>query len=599
MPQPPQIDRMVDVSLLNLFNSIIFYLDTIWRNIMVIREETRIGPFGPSSRRQGLHVPPGLRSFACHALLFAFFILLIWSSTPDARAQISPSTSRAALNPGIAEIVDLRLGDHGDRTRLVVEISRPLDYHLFAVVTGGARLVLDLPRVGFTNFLGEREGLGLIGALRGGPRRDGGGRLVMDLEGPVSVGQAFYIPPRDDFSHRLVIDIVPATAAEFEALAHHTLGNPSITLGGNGIRTGTDIPLASQPVRLHIPNAEGEIPVLPPQIGSSDAGSGDRTIPVAPTPTVPSRPSNEGEFSATGSAAGPTLAPTAPLVIPPPPLRPAPALPVVDGLPTNHAPPTLPETGPTIVLVEGIGAMPTPPRRPDVDWPIVVIDPGHGGVDPGATAITGTFEKEITLDVSHRVAELLRRTGRIKVHMTREVDEFLPLRERVAIGRAAGGDLFVSIHADSISDPRIRGASVYTLSDVASDEEAAMLAQRENRVDEIAGIAIDADDDVMASILIDLAQRSTHIESNRFAELLVDVLGEEIPLITNAHREAGFAVLKAPDVPSALVELGYLSSADDAALLSNDRYQDLLAELLAAAILQYFEEDGRLQLASG
>ena len=172
--------------------------------------------------------------------------------------------------------------------------------------------------------------------------------------------------------------------------------------------------------------------------------------------------------------------------------------------------------------------------------------------------------------------------------MTRDEDMFVPLRDRVGIARAAGADLFISVHADSNPDPRLRGASVYTLSDRASDREAAMLAARENRAGALVDIQLDPEDDVMASILIDLAQRITHSESHAFAELMVDSLARETLLLNNTHREAGFAVLTAPDVPSVLVELGYLSNEEDEELLAQPEHQERLARALARSVDSYF-----------
>ena len=235
--------------------------------------------------------------------------------------------------------------------------------------------------------------------------------------------------------------------------------------------------------------------------------------------------------------------------------------------------------------------VPLPPRRPAaiVERRIVAIDPGHGGIDPGAVGVGGLQEKELTLDIARRIKARLEATGRYTVGLTREGDEFLRLQERVRRARASGADLFLSLHADSIGNPTFRGASVYTLSDVASDRQAEMLAQRENRADALAGIALDPVDDVTASILIDLAQRHTQNESNGIAQELVESLAEATPLIGSPHRYAGFAVLKAPDVPSVLVELGYLSNRREEAQLRSSSHRAGLAEALAEAIEAYFD----------
>lgn len=237
------------------------------------------------------------------------------------------------------------------------------------------------------------------------------------------------------------------------------------------------------------------------------------------------------------------------------------------------------------------GPVPSP-GRPAL--PTVVLDAGHGGIDPGATGIDGLHEKHVTLDMAIRVAALLEEGGRYRVVLTRDRDVYLRLRDRVAIARQEAADLFLSLHADHYPEPWLRGASVYTVSDRASDREAAALAQRENRSDLIAGVAIDPADDLTASILIDLAQRRTLSDSARMADLTVAALGDVTALIPDAHRQAGFVVLKAPDVPSVLVELGYLSNAEDERLLGTAEYRDRLARALVRAVEAYFEGEDAL-----
>lgn len=220
---------------------------------------------------------------------------------------------------------------------------------------------------------------------------------------------------------------------------------------------------------------------------------------------------------------------------------------------------------------------------------LIVLDPGHGGQDPGAISASGRYEKEITLNVARAVAQKLRATGRYRVLLTREGDRFIRLNERVALARAKEADLFLSIHADSLSGDRAtRGASVYTRADAASDTEAEALALRENRADQLAdGLAVAEVDDVV-SILLDLASRDTARLSSRFAGLLTASMGETTPLRRNALRAANFRVLTAPDVPSALLELGYLSNPADEALLFSEAGRDRLAAAVVSAIDRFF-----------
>lgn len=222
------------------------------------------------------------------------------------------------------------------------------------------------------------------------------------------------------------------------------------------------------------------------------------------------------------------------------------------------------------------------------DKRVVVIDPGHGGVDPGAIGRGGAYEKAITLAFARQLRDLLKKDGRYEVALTRDRDIFVPLRKRVALARTWNADLFISIHADSIENRKVRGGGVYTLSDTASDKEAAALAARENRSDVLAGVELDNVDEDVAFILIDFAQNQTLNHSVRFAKLVIPELHGEMRLRKRAHRFAGFRVLKAPDVPSVLVELGYLSNKTDERLLNSPRDRRRLAGALVRAIGHYF-----------
>ena len=220
----------------------------------------------------------------------------------------------------------------------------------------------------------------------------------------------------------------------------------------------------------------------------------------------------------------------------------------------------------------------------------IVIDPGHGGIDGGAEGVNGTVEKAVTLAFATELKKKLEQTGPYNVFLTREKDEFLRLDERVRIARQHEADLFISIHADTIRLKGIRGATVYTVSDKASDAEAAALAVRENLSDQLAGIEIEEENHEVADILVDLIRRETHTFSMRFARSLVGELSTAVELINNPHRSAGFKVLRAPDVPSVLVELGYLSNAKDEAQLLDPDWRGKAAERISAAVALFAAE---------
>lgn len=233
-----------------------------------------------------------------------------------------------------------------------------------------------------------------------------------------------------------------------------------------------------------------------------------------------------------------------------------------------------------------IGSLQRPARKKKV----IVIDPGHGGIDSGAIGKKGTYEKAVVLATAKKLKETLENTGRYEAILTRDRDIFLELRQRVDVARRAQADLFISLHADSLSNrSSLRGASVYTLSETASDKEAAALARKENRADLIAGVDLRNETDDVTSILIDLAQRETMNHSVTFARTLTPQLGRVTRLIKNTHRFAGFRVLKAPDVPSVLVELGYLSNSHDEQNLGSRKWREQLSRAITDAIDTFFE----------
>ncbi len=230
-------------------------------------------------------------------------------------------------------------------------------------------------------------------------------------------------------------------------------------------------------------------------------------------------------------------------------------------------------------------------KGPASDKPFtIVIDAGHGGIDTGAAGVGGTREKAITLAFALELRQRLAANGNYRVEMTRETDEFLALDERVRRARAFKADLFISIHADTIRFKGIRGATVYTVSDKASDADSAALASRENLADAIGGIKIEEDNQQVADILIDLIRRETHTFSMRFARSLIGELSNsKVELINNPLRAAGFRVLRAPDVPSVLVELGYLSNASDEAQLNDPQWRGKAIESIAGAVALFAE----------
>ena len=243
-------------------------------------------------------------------------------------------------------------------------------------------------------------------------------------------------------------------------------------------------------------------------------------------------------------------------------------------------------------------ALPKPSKAPrlpriegpsDKSRPLVVIDAGHGGHDPGAISPhDGTHESKVTLAVARAIREELLKTGRVRVALTRDTDEFLVLEERYGIARRLGADLFISVHADAAASQTARGATIYTLSEVASDREAARLATRENKADILNGVNLAGAPSDVSSILIDLTQRETMNLSADFARLLRREGDDKMNFRSDSHRFASLVVLKAPDVPSVLLETGYVSNVDDVALLKSSAYQRRIAQSVSEAITVFF-----------
>lgn len=403
-------------------------------------------------------------------MIFAIILCALCVSLAVAAvAQTKPSAGQTSIH-------GLRVGLHGDKTRLVLDMDGPGRFRTFALADP-YRVVVDLSEVRFdipANSKANRTG-GVAG-YRFGLFEPGTSRVVIDLTEPRIVSAAFELPPRAGRGYRLVIDLRKVSRAEF---------------------------------------------------------------------LTASRASIQKRMAARRQAPPPATV-----------LRPR---------------------------ARGDGKAKTKTKK------VIVIDPGHGGVDPGAIGASGGYEKTIVLAAAKTLKRVLEKTGRYDVVLTRKNDRFLRLRQRVAASRAVDADLFISVHADSIADKRLRGASIYTLSEQSSDKEAARLAEQENKSDIIAGMDLSDETPEVTNILIDLAQRETMNQSARFAGFLAPELRGAVRTHRRAHRFAGFAVLKAPDVPSVLLELGYLSNAKEETMLRSRKFQEKIAVAIRRGVDQYFE----------
>ncbi|HEX6014351.1 MAG TPA: N-acetylmuramoyl-L-alanine amidase [Geminicoccaceae bacterium] len=401
-----------------------------------------------------------------------------------------------AQSPTEPEVSAIRFGVNGPRTRVVLDLDRPVDYDA-RVQTNPDRLMVDLEEVRWR--LGAATDVrpqGLARRHRYGSLASGRSRLEVDMGRPARVLGTILLPPsRDSTRHRLVVDLVADR--------------------------GTARPADASPAANGLAAAAG-VPVPAPR----------------------------------------------------------PAAVVTAALPAALAP----ANGRILPQARDL---PAPPPKAQ-DLPVIVIDPGHGGVDPGAVAINGVYEKDIVLKMARELRAQIERSGKYRVALTRDGDVFIRLRDRIARARELGGQAFISLHADSLRVADQRGASVYTLSQTASDEEAARLAAKENKADILAAADLSQHDATVATILIDLAQRDTNNKSIAFADVLAEELAGVTPLVRRHRRFAGFAVLKSPDIPSVLLELGYLSNPDDARNLARPNYRAKLGQAIVRSLDRHF-----------
>jgi N-acetylmuramoyl-L-alanine amidase len=406
-----------------------------------------------------------------------------------------------------AVVTNVRIGLHTVATRIVLEITKPVEFTAFTL-NSPKRVVIDLPEIGW-QLPPEPlpNAVGVFERLRYGLFRPGNSRIVLDVKTPVAITKAFILEPQGTHNHRLIVDLTPTSEEAFL----RGIGAAPIRAGGAANPKADKTALAPPPAAM-------------PQ-------------PVAATP--------------------PPASTAAPLT-------------------------SSPQSS----------AFRLAPRKPEPrqhgDKHVIVIDPGHGGVDPGTIGASGSYEKHITLSMARELKKQLEATGRFKVLLTRDRDIFIRLRDRVQMARDAKAELFISIHADAVKNRSIRGPSVYTLSEKASDHEAGELAEKENKADLIAGIDLTNETPEVTNILIDLAQRETMNESARYAAILVKEIRRATEVLRNTHRFAGFAVLKAPDVPSVLLEMGFLSNSTDERQLKSSQFRARFATAVVKSVEAHF-----------
>jgi N-acetylmuramoyl-L-alanine amidase len=529
-----------------------------------------------------------LRSWALIALVFAASLAL----GLEARAAAGSDIVTAA-----------RLGVYQGKARFVLEMTGKVPYQV-GYEAGPDRIVLSFPA--FAWHPHAQSGKASSGLIAGYHYAAKGGKavLTLDLRGPAEPKDIFFIPPQDSHDWRFVVDVGGASKGEFAKRVAEAKPQPEAQAKPEQKAAEAKPAEQAQAPAPPRPEAKAEPKVEPPKPEAKLAQAPPQPQPPKPQPqAVPPAPQPAPVKQAEAVQAKPQPQPQ-----PQTQTKPAPPAPQAKAVPQAPAP-AAPDakaapSPPAPVQMAALTPSQTPPKpampaaKPQGPHKfVVVIDPGHGGVDPGAQATDGTKEKDVVFKVGQALGKKLEHSGRYVAVLTRTGDNFLKLSERVDVARQAHAELFISLHADTLPDsPDVSGTSVYTLSGKATDKEAEALAGKENRADIIAGVDLSHEPEDVTHILIDLAQRETANHSTGFAHSVAVALASWSPTVKNATRQAGFRVLKAPDVPSVLIELGYLSNKNDLARITSDSWIDQFTDAIVASVDHQFQVgEGKVQ----
>ncbi len=394
------------------------------------------------------------------------------------------------------------------------------------VMSSPSRIVIDISKFSWGHIAIGKDKTALIRDVRLGEIAKDKSRIVIETAQDVAILSSFSIPAKGADPFKIVADFRVVSGAEHQNTVKISAALPPQTLGSPPQTLGT----------ITIPGRKPSFPDLP----------------------VPGNRPNPAQSSTQGSTQSPALSFT--------------------DNPRQNASQNLKES-------------PKQEAKIRLEKPLIIIDPGHGGQDPGAIGANGMYEKTIVLAVGLELKRQLEASGRYRVKMTRDSDVFIPLGGRVKYARRQKGDLFISLHADSIRNANVTGASVYTLSDTASDKETAKLAERENKSDLIAGVDLSNQEEDVAGILIDLAARDTMNQSRFLARTVLNTFDANgVKVIDKSQKSAGFAVLKAMDIPSVLIEMGYLTNMNEVQKLSSPRHRQLIAANIMRSVDYFFQK---------
>ena len=483
-----------------------------------------------------------------------------------------------------AQLIAVRLWPANDYTRVTLESDVALNATFF-LVNHPPRLVIDVDDLELSAPLKElvskvRADDPYIAGVRMGQNRPRVVRVVLDLKQSIKP-QVFGLPPVAAYQHRLVFDLYPAQALDPRAalLAPAPAPAPSVTAAASA-------PLSHPALGAsHVPHASAE-PSLKaasaPASAAASAAQASASIAVQANADS-AHPRSAALADAVNDALDAFiggLATTAP----------AGSGHGHDGQAGDAAAPTPDAPARIACAASGHGHGHGASQPCDQRLVVVALDPGHGGEDPGAIGPGGTYEKIVALSIAQRLRDRINAQPGMRAMLTRDSDYFVPLHERVVKARRVQADLFVSIHADAFMNPQARGASIFALSENGATSAAARwMAKKENASDLVGGVNVKAHDSTVMRALLDMSTTAQIKDSLKLGQSILGHLGE-VGRLHNGHVEqAGFAVLKAPDIPSILVETGFISNPQEEQQLCDEDYQNRLADALAAGINRYFE----------
>jgi len=454
------------------------------------------------------------------------------------RYLVGPALMLSVACAHAGELRELRLLDGAESTRVVFDLDSRADNNVFTL-SNPDRVVIDIAaakRGGSLNL--NQAPKGIVKGVRSGPH-DGGLRIVLDLS-QAATPKSFGLQPSGGYGYRLILDLYPQTAAPMPAMVTASAASSS-----EGV-TSPDAQAAAAPASTAVAPVHVQVAVSAP-------------TPAAPAVSAP-------------HAVPVTAAPAPVLVNPNPPIAP---VVVASAAPVANPRDAVPLSAKTIV---------------------VAVDAGHGGDDPGAQGRSGLQEKTVTLAIARELARRINAQPGMRAVLTRDGDYYVDLRERTIKARQAQADLFVSIHANSYRDRDMRGTAVYVLSDHgATTEQARWLANHENAADLVGGVDLHDKDDRLAAVLLDISQSATMDASFDLGNRLLESLHKVNELQKPTVQQAGFMVLKSPDIPSVLVETAFISNPHEEQMLRSPDYQAQLADGIFEGIKGYFSRYRPLQ----